>query len=730
MLRRYFTLSAALLALISCSTTKVLEEGEYRLRENIIEMEPGKDAPTATSLHPYLIQKANNYTIGHWNPGLYIYNWENGKGKAWDRIVHGMGTVPVIFDSTAVGRTILGMENHMDYMGYFNSTVTADVKYDKRLATVTYHVNPGKLYDIDRIDYVIPDPDMNRIITENSDQLTLKTGNILSSESLEKESDIMTALLRNNGYYKMSKNFFFYYADTTDAGGARGSADLTVRLRDYTLNETEKMARPHRRYTFGEITVTKPEGCRIRDKFLDGLNRIHKGDVYSDEVVNSSYSRISSIPLFNTVNLKLTESERDSNQVDCNIILTKSKLQSIKLDLAGSFNSTGLFGITPGITYSHKNVFHGGEVLSVGFLGNFQFKFNDKNTRATEYGITASLQIPRFMLLSSRLFKNFVPRTDFALSYNYQSRQEYTRDILSASYGYMWSKKNKYFFNVFPVKLNSVKIYDIDSEFYKKLKDPYLINAYQDHLDFGAEGTFYYTTDASINPDKTYFYTKIVGTASGNILSIFNGAMPTNELGEHKFCGVPYSQYVRLEASAVQTIRFGKNNRLSVAGRLLAGYGYAYGNSSIMPFEKLFYSGGAYGLRGWRAKAVGPGAAKADGTFSIPNQTGDMKLEANIEFRFPIIWKLAGGVFTDAGNVWNLDLGDGSRDPASVFKFNNFLCTSALDWGIGLRLDLSILLVRIDWGMQLYNPAEQAWCKPGHWFNENGAFHFGIGYPF
>ncbi len=708
----------------------MLEDGQYRLKENRITMDPSAGAPPASSLYPYLDQKANNYTIGYWNPSLYIYNWQNGNGKGWDKFVKKLGTAPVVFDSAAIRPSVKKMLSHMDYLGYYNSSIATEVSTKGKLATVTYLVHPGKTFKIRDLNYVITDPVINGIITSASADALIRKGDILSSKRLEEESERMAKLLRDNGYFKMTKNFFFYYADTTDTGSRYGSADLTVKLNDYTINENESMAREHRRYHFGEVTVHKPEGVRVTDKMINGLKQIHPGDMYSEEVVNSTYSRLASIPLFNTVNIGLSQSPSDSSAVDCDIILTKSKLQSVKFDLSGSFNSTGLFGITPAVTYSHKNIFHGGEVLSLGFRGNFQFKIGDRNTRANEYAVSASLQIPRFMLLSASRFKTSVPRTEIALAFNYQNRPEYTRNIVSTSYGYTWSSKDRFFFNVYPVKLNAVKIYNMDEEFYRKLKDPYLINAYQDHLDFGAEGTFLYTTDATINPKNTYFYTRTTVNTSGNVLCIFNSLMPLNDKGAHKFFGVPYSQYARIEASAVQTIALGAGGRLALAGRLLAGYGFAYGNSTSLPFEKFFYGGGAYSLRGWRARSVGPGAAPLDESFSIANQTGDMRLEANLEFRFPIVWKLDGGLFADAGNVWNIDRGDDTRNPASLFHFNTFLRTCAFNWGVGLRLDFNILLIRLDWGMQLYNPTKQAWCPPSSWVRDGYALHFAIGYPF
>ena len=421
--------------------------------------------------------------------------------------------------------------------------------------------------------------------------------------------------------------------------------------------------------------------------------------------------------------------EIDTATVDCSISLAQSKLQSIKVGLEGSFNSTGLFGITPSLAYAHKNIFGGGEQFDLSFQGDFQFKFND-NTRATEFAINSSLTFPKFLLLPSRIFNSVIPKTEITLSFSSQNRPEYTRGIISTSYGYKWNNTQNMYYSVLPIKLNLVRIFDIDPAFYRNLTDPYLINAYQNHLDIGSAGTFYYTTDPSVNPKSTYFYTRLTINGSGNVLYLFRDIMAKDSTGSALIASVPFAQYVRAEISAVQTIRFGRDDKMAIAGRLLAGAGFAYGNSSALPFEQLFSAGGANSLRGWRARTVGPGGAPMDESFTIANQTGDIHLEANLEFRFPMFWKMQGAAFVDAGNIWNLDTGE-QRDPRSLFHFNDFIKSCAMDWGFGLRLDFDMILIRLDWGLKTYDPRNARWYGPKEWFSADGyALNFGIGYPF
>jgi outer membrane protein assembly factor BamA len=194
----------------------------------------------------------------------------------------------------------------------------------------------------------------------------------------------------------------------------------------------------------------------------------------------------------------------------------------------------------------------------------------------------------------------------------------------------------------------------------------------------------------------------------------------------------PYSQFVRAELTLGRTWVWGKNNGQSVATRLMAGAGYAYGNSSALPFEKHFYGGGANSLRGWQARTVGPGTSQMDKSFIIPNQTGDMKMEANIEYRFNIFWKVAGAVFLDAGNVWTLKHKDTAANDPAVFRWSTLGQCLAADWGAGIRLNFDFLLLRFDLGMKIHDQArEQKWVNPGTWLQrDNYALHFGVGYPF
>lgn len=713
-----------LLFAASCSTTRVLADGEYRLAGNKIEVLNDKSFNT-NELKPYLKQSAKG-----WSPSMCIYNWQNGKGRTWDKLVKKLGVEPTVYEADLVESSISNIINHLEYLGYYDSKVESKVKVKRRKVNVEYDVKLGKRFPISELKVILPEGELSRAFEEDPSVITLKEGDFLSEASLEELSATASAKMRNKGFYGFNKTFFFFEADTLESGD---SAKLEMRVENYTRNETASESRKHRIFTIGNVNIKHPESLKIRERVLTHINTIKPGEIYSERNVNNTYSRFSALKVFNSVNVEMNQVSEDV--VDCNINLGQSKLQGFKLNAEASVNSSGLMGISPQISYYHKNIFRGGEWLNLSFMGNFQFKFND-DVRSNEFGVSGGLSFPRFLGLPDRLFEGTMPRTDINVAYNYQSRPEYTRNIISTSYGYQGNFNNKLYYQAYPVRLNIVHLYDMDPEFYTSLEgDPFMRNAYQDHFDISLGGQLYYTTNSDVIPKSSYQYASLEFDSSGNLLSAFKPLMKKDESGAGLVYDTPFSQYVRLQITLGKTWVFGRNDNHSIATRLLAGGGYAYGNSKALPFEKHFYAGGANSLRGWQSRTVGPGLSARDTSFVIPNQTGDVKFEANVEYRFDMFWKVEGAAFIDAGNIWTLKETN-SADPLKPSRLTgkNFLKGIALNWGIGLRLDLDFILLRLDMGIRTHDPSRDEgarWLKPREWFDRNGyAIHFGVGYPF
>ena len=712
----------------SCSTTRVLQNGEFRLARNHVSVTNGNDFNTS-QIEPYIKQKPNSYFIFGWNPFLNVYNWSNGKGGGWDKFVSRIGVAPVVYDPGLVESSVENIVRHLEYLGYFNSKVDTKIEVRKRKVYVDYAVTLGKQYPVKAVNISVPEGEFADEFYANPDPLRITRGMPLSESSLEIETDRLSSYMRDRGFFTFNKNYFFFEADTLTAPD---SAILEMRVNNYTRTESGEGARPLRKFTIGDVSISYPAALKFNDNVLRELNMIRPGDLYNESLVNTTYNRLSSLRLFSSVNVEMTP--RDTNMVDCSINLSQSRLQGVKLNLEASSNSSGLLGVSPQLSYYHKNIFRGGEWLNLSFMGNFQFKIND-DIRSNEFGVSAGLSFPKFFPLPYRLFPGAVPRTDINLSYNYQSRPEYTRNILSVSYGYNGSAGGKLFYQLYPLQFNVVRLFDLDQSFFNTLaRDPFMRNAYQDHFDLGTGVTLYYTTNTDVVPRTPFFYMRFQGDIAGNVLSAFKPLMRKDANGAGMIWNTPFSQYVRGEFSVGRTWRFGRNDGQALATRFLAGAGYAYGNSNALPFEKHFYSGGANSLRGWQARSVGPGLAPMDTTFIIANQTGDMKLEANVEYRFRMFWKIDGAVFLDAGNVWTLRDNGGENSKASMFMMRTLASSIAANWGVGVRLDLNFLVLRVDMGMRLHDPARTAgerWLRPGQWLRRDGfAIHFGVGYPF
>ena len=724
---RIATAVMAFACLISCSTTKVLQDNEYRLAKNEIEILNDKHF-NPNQLQAYLKQKPNSYFIFGWNPFLNVYNWQNGKGKGWDKFVTKIGVAPVVYEAEQVDNSILNLENRLEYLGYFDSKVESRISVKRKKVNVTYEVTLGKRYPIKQLSITLPEGgEFSEAFLKDTSAMTVKVGDYLSESALEGETERSSADMRNKGFYTFNKNYYFFEADTLTCPD---SALLHLTVHEYTRNETAKEAEPIRKFYFNDVSITYPKTLKIKDKVLKELNTIIPGAPYSSDIVNQTYSRLASLRVFNSVNIGMTKA--DTNLVDCSISLSQSKLQGFKVNLEGSTNSSGLLGVSPQLSYYHKNIFRGGEWLNLSFMGNFQFKFND-SVRSNEFGVSAGLSFPKFFPLPYRYFKGAIPRTDINLSYNYQDRPEYTRNIISTSYGYNGRVGDRFYYQAYPLQLNIVRLFNLDPDFYKTLaNDPFLRYAYQDHFDLGSGMTLYYTTDAASIPTESFFYTRFQFDIAGNMLSLFKPLMKRDQDGFATIWNTPYSQFVRSEITLGRTWIFGRNGGQAIATRLLAGAGYAYGNSSALPFEKHFYGGGSNSLRGWQARTVGPGLSPMDTSFVIPNQTGDMRLEANIEYRFDLFWKVEGAVFADAGNVWTLKQKDMNVEDGSLFRWKTFGESIAANWGVGIRLNMDFLLLRLDAGFKIHDPARlDKWVGPDQWIKNNGyAIHFGVGYPF
>ena len=720
--------SLGVLALSACSTTRALRSDEFLLRKNTVEV--SDPSLSAAGLNSYLVQKPNSYVLGL-NPLLSVYNWAGNSETGFANFLRNIGTKPVVYDPAMVEESVARMESHLRYIGYYGSHVDSEVSVKGRKVYVTYYVEPGRRYEISSVEYALPQyGSFQEDFQADKSNSLVKEGIFLSEKTLEEEAERSAHYLRNQGYFGLTRGFYAFEADTL---ASDGKARLKYSVLDYALGEDPETAREHKKYSIGNVSFSYAKDLKIRPSVLEGLNLLRPGQPYSEEAVNTTYTRLTNVAMLSGVNVNVTPAPDE--KADCDISLRAGGLQGFKTNLEASVNSTGLIGISPQLTYYHKNVFHGGEVLNLGLKGNFQFKPNE-NVSSTEFSLTSSIRFPRFIGLPMSRFKGpYVPRTDISLSFNYQDRPEFRRTVISSAFTYNGRLSERLFYQLTPIRANIARVFDVQEEFIHQFIDNlFMLQMFADNFDLGVSGMLYYTTDASALPTRPFHFARLSVDVAGNVLSLFNPVLPQNESGAHTVWNIPYAQYVRGELQLGKTFRFGRNDKQALALRFLSGGVYTYGNTK-MPLDKSFYCGGSTSMRGWQARALGPGndTSLAD-YFVIPTQIGLLKFEANAEYRFPLFWKFEGATFMDAGNVWDYATTEEEKDGPDIFSFRTLPESFGLNWGVGLRLNLDLILLRVDAGFRLHDPGRaegERWVRPDGWFKRNGfAIHFGVGYPF
>ena len=724
-MKRIILFIISLLALISCSTTKLLPEGSYRLVSNKVRFEGTERVPTS-DVSQYIRQQPNKSLLFGWSPGLSIYNWSDGSGKGINKFWETIGSKPVVFDPALVASSCSNIAAHLETLGYYGSRITPEISYKGRTAQVNYIVRPGKRYRIDRLVYEVPGGSFGEAFRADSANVSVHVGDFLSEKALEAETVRGSAVFRDQGYYDFNKNHYFFEADTLTP-----VTTLYYRIHGYSRGESPSQDRPFRQYHIGRVHITHPENIPFRESLLREYNTIQPGALYSEQLINTTYARLSSLKLFNNINIGMMPS--DSATVDCDIRLGGADLVGVKLNVEASTNASGLLGFSPQLTFYHKNIFHGGEWLNLGFTGNWQWMPNS-NVSSTEFGMTASVSFPRLLGYPlSKIRGENIPRTEIKSSFNYQNRPEYRRSLAALGYGFTGQAGRNFYYQVYPLQVSLAKLYNVSPQFVQVLNlYPYLRDTFEDHLDAGVGGMVYHTTDADIVPKTAYHYERLSLDVSGNLVSLLNPLLPLSDvtdLPRHLVFGLPYKQYIRAELNLGRVLRFGWNDNQALALHLVAGAGWAYGNSVALPFEKQFYCGGANGMRGWQARTLGPGCAANNPGYVLPSQTGNLKLEGDVEYRFPSFWKLEWALFAEVGNVWEM----GADPETEAMMLPDLPGSLAADWGFGLRVNLDFILIRLDAGFRVHDPVREPgdrWVRPADWLHGSSAIHFGVGYPF
>lgn len=749
----------------SCSSTRYLAEGDYLLAKNEVYITDNTTI-TKKKILPYIRQQANRPSLLNIKLYLGIYNASPKCDSCWlGKTMKKIGEAPVVFDSSMVGSSVNNIGQYLHSQGYYNATVKDTVVYHRHKAKVTYTVTPGEQVLLNNIRYRIQDSILRPFILSDTAHSLLEKGLPLSLQLLEQERERIEASMHAKGFSSFNRTLISYDADTL-RGNNR--ADITVLLNmneppeiidslgyrkqfrirtvkiytQYDAVEASTDTNYMRGYTevlaqqtpAGNVYVFYRRRQSVRTGVLLAANTIRPGDYYNGDENAQTYANFSNLRLFRVIAINFQKaSVAGDTLIDCVIHLTPGAAQGFKLNMEASVSSLGLLGLSPALSYYHRNIFRGAEWLNLSLSENFQFDpfhIGDSRKRSNELGVSGTIGAPKFLFpFIYRYFNTYSPQTEFTTSYSYQLRPEYTRNSLAFLLGYSWRTKPQFSYAVNLLNLSIVNLFNMSEEFYRStLSNPYLRNRYENHFVLGANASFLYSTRQPSNKSHSVQLRWTVGSA-GNLLSAFNKALPYNSEKKTYLIGkTPYSQYLKTDINFSHYLVW--NEKHTIAYRLFAGIGRAYGNSISLPYEEVYYSGGAYSLRGWQSRTVGPGAAAMDTTFSIPNQVGDFKLEANFEYRFKISGMFDGAFFLDAGNVWSLNYAEANE--LAVLNAATFLKQIALNTGFGLRLNFDFLIIRFDIGAKLHEPRlYSGWVPVRNILSlQNLSLHFGVGYPF
>ena len=712
-MKRYSYIPFSILLLTTaCSTGKYVQEGEYIL-DKVAVVSDQSDC-NAAPLSQYVRQKE--------------------KPKLFSLFRNPFSRKPVIYDTLQARLSCQDLMTAMQNEGYMNAGVSLYTETKGKKLKATYLLHPGQPFLIGKVNYDIQDEGIQQLLhLDQAANQQIKPGMRFTVETLDNERKRIAGLLSDNGYFRFNKDFIHFTADTIMG---RKDIALTLQLRKYKPNNNSPEV-GHTRYLIRDVLFQSNDSDRIhlRKQVLLNATAIKEGRPYDASALQRTYNNFARLQAVKYTNIKFTEVP-DTNLLDCHIQISTNKPSTISFQPEGT-NTAGDLGAAASITYTNRNLFHGSEQLSIEFRGAYEAitgleGYQDQNY--TEFSVETKLVFPRFLapFLSKSFRRRQTASSEWAVSWDFQNRPEFHRRVFSSAWRYRWSEPKHHLNYRFDLlDLNYVYMPWISSTF----KRDYLDNAENRNaiLRYNYEDIFIMKTGFTVSYTDGVDAVRANFESAGNLLNgVSKGfGFKTNSQGQHTLFNIAYAQYVKFDFDYTHLFQFDKRNALALHAGL--GVAYPYGNSTVLPFEKRYFSGGANSVRGWSVRELGPGKFKGtDGRIDFINQTGDVKLDLNAEYRSSLFWKLQGALFIDAGNIWTLR--NYAEQPGGQFKFTEFYKQIAASYGMGLRLNFDYFILRFDVGMKAINPAYES--EKEHWsiihpkLSRDFDFHFAVGLPF
>ena len=721
----------------SCSSTKYVPKDQYLLKSVKVKSESNYHDINTLALRNYVRQMPNSRWFSLYKLPLAVYSLSGRDSTKWiNRTLKSMGEAPVVFDSLSSVQTCADLAQQLKNEGFLDAQVRLQVSTKGRKAKVEYLLQPGEPYFVDSIGYAIQDTTIARILSrQGASASLLYKGMKFDVSKLDAERKRISTLLSDSGYYRFHKDYITYQADSISHSRL---INLTLHLAPYQLPNEEYV--PHTRYWMRHINYGSgspgDNQIHLRQHVLQECTHLHSGSPYSASGLQNTYNHFGRLQAVKYTNITFKQVP-DADSLDCQILLQNNKPSTLSFQPEGT-NTAGDLGAAASLTYQNRNLFRGSEVLSIQLRGAYEAirgLEGYSNQNFVEYSAEAKLQFPRFIspFVNRRIRRLVNATSEVSLLYDMQDRPEFHRRLLSAAWRYKWSfphRKDK--FQVDVLDLNYVFMPWISETFHNEyLRNDNNRNAI---LRYNYEDLFITKIGFgySVTKGNTAFKSNI--ETSGNLLSLASRMWNAKkgELGHYQVFNIAFAQYVKCDLDLSHVLMIDKNNQLVFHAGL--GVAYPYGNSTVMPFEKRYFSGGANSVRGWTVRSLGPGKYKEqDGRINFINQTGDMKLDLNAEYRTYLFWKFNGALFVDAGNIWTIRQYD--EQPGGQFSFKDFPRQLAVSYGLGLRLNFDYFILRFDLGMKAVNPAYEA-EDDEHYpvlhpnFKRDYAFHFAVGMPF
>lgn len=697
-----------------------------------------------------------------------------------------IGEPPVILDSLLTEQTRFQLSKYLFSKGYFNNKVTDTIELvrNSKRATVKYILHPKETFTVSRITYSMEDEGLGSLVLNDTVNSLLKRGMQYDEEKMRNEQQRITDFALNNGYFYFENAYINYDVDSSQTNHSTGiTLSLKKFAKAYSSSSDSTVYTNHPRFAIENIfIITEPVNGNVRDAvFKDTLKtkrpgrvflvndrelsyrrgvilsnlELYRGQWFKRDTAEKSYKQLLGLGIFKSVTIQFLENPDMPNRLDCYVVCSPLIKQSITTQTEGT-NTSGNLGIDGSIIYQNRNFFRGGELVELKLQGaiSAQKQFSDPNYvnnitdvadlnrlqrtfNTIQFGPELSFSVPRaffpFSLLPFR--KDMSPRTYIKTSLNYQSRPEFSRVISNIDYGFSFrTNKSRLKHDIIPFEayLVQAKLLSSFRDDLMKLEDAFLLNSFLDHITTVSKYGLTYTSKENSNTSKRpTCYARLNLQSSGNILRTYfqtTGTGTKDAQGRYLIFSIPFAQFLKTDIDFRLYIPVRARSR--IVYRVAGGIGKPLANLNVLPYEQSFFSGGPNGVRAWRARTLGPGSYDPRTSTTRYDKIGDIMLEGNFEYRFHILKAFNGAFFVDAGNIWRLE--PDINKPGGQFEVNSFLDEIAIGGGLGLRWDLSFVVLRLDMASPLKDPKYQ----PGdRWTFDKKPWrtvvaNFGIGYPF